>query len=78
MTTDSDLFRLHPVTIIGSLAAGREEPSPRADAEPDLDPERVRAHRRLLALLTGRFQTPEPARPGASAPADPRHIDSRA
>jgi hypothetical protein len=60
MTTDSDLFQLHPATLFGSLAAGRQELPPRADAEPDLGPERVRAHRRLLALLGARLQAPKP------------------
>ena len=60
MKSDSDLFQLHPAAVFGSLDAGRGEPSPRADAEPDLEPERVRVHRRLLALLSGRFQATEP------------------
>ena len=61
MTRSSKLFDLHPHAVLGSVAASppRQGPS-RVDAEPDAgDPGRT--NRRLLALLTRRFEAP-PAR----------------
>ncbi|HWB57479.1 MAG TPA: hypothetical protein VG479_11130 [Gaiellaceae bacterium] len=61
MRDDRDLFRLHPVSILGSLAGGRPDEGPaRVDAEPDFEPERPRALRRLVQALGRRRSTATP------------------
>jgi hypothetical protein len=53
VSRSSDPFQLHPLAIIGWLAATpRDEPPARRDSEPEREPERFAIHRRLLATLT--------------------------
>jgi hypothetical protein len=61
MRNDRDLFRHHPVSVFGSLAAGRpDEGAARVDAEPDFEPERPRALRRLIQALGRRRPSATP------------------
>jgi hypothetical protein len=59
VSRSSDPFQLHPLAIIGSLAATPRDGHPaRRDSEPEREPERFAVHRRLLATLTRRLDAP--------------------
>jgi hypothetical protein len=61
MRNDRDIFRHHPVSVFGSLTAGRPISGPaRVDAEPDFEPERPRALRRLVQALGRRHPSATP------------------
>jgi hypothetical protein len=61
MRNDRDLLSLHPVGVLGSLAAGRpDESAARVDAEPDFEPERPRALRRLVQAFGRRRPSATP------------------
>ncbi len=51
----NDLFELHPASVVGSLMGGRPATGPaKRDAEPDLEPAKPHALRRLVAAISGR------------------------
>lgn len=71
MTTSRDPSQLHPLAIIGAVAAQSVDASPApVDAEPDPVPDRAGVNRRLLAVLSARMsvrsrvsRTSSPTRP---------------
>ncbi len=60
MRNDRDLFRHHPVSVFGSLSGRPDQGPARVDAEPDFEPERPRALRRLVQALGRRRPTATP------------------
>jgi hypothetical protein len=56
MAGNRDLFSLHPFAAIASLGAAGQE-SAADDAEPE--PERQAIHRRLLAVVRRRLDSPQ-------------------
>jgi hypothetical protein len=66
MTRSRDPQSHHPYAVLATLVVGSSDQTPApVAAEPDVEPERRRVHRRLLATLTRRLENPG-ARPARS------------